>query len=166
MSLQYPKDQIAFQKIPKPLLKACTDPRYASGWVFAKVKRPQGNYLLLYGPVWVAPDKPGTPKLRLEYATNGAIALIKPTGECQQLWDADNAFNNFFPGNLHDLPTHAEGLLIHDLAADLIRRAELALGGKQQFLYALDATGHSDSQQDAVMVPLLEELRRPGSRRP
>jgi hypothetical protein len=160
LSLQYPKTQSAFQKIPQSILRACADPSYGSGWIFAEARRPEGDYLLLYGPVWTTPDSPETSKSILEYGTNGAIALVKQDGQCQQLWDADNAFNNFFPGNPGDKPTRAQAGIIRALAVDLVRRGELALGGEQPFLSALKATGHSDSQQDSVMVPLLDQLRK------
>jgi hypothetical protein len=146
--------------MPQSILSACTNPTYGSGWIFAEAKRPEGDYLLLYGPVWITPDMPGTPKPVLEYSTNGIVALIKPDGKCEQLWDADNAFNSYFPYHPNDQPTQAEAAIIHGLAVDLIRRAELALGGKQQFLRALDATGHADTDQDIVMIPLLVQLRK------
>jgi len=166
LSLQYPKNQTAFSKIPKSILKACTDPTYGSGWIFAKTTRPEGDYLLLYGPVWVTPDVAGAPRPILEYGTNGAIARIGRDGKCQQLWDADNAFGLYFPGNPDNEPTPAQASLIQALAADLMRRSELALGGPRQFLRAFDASGQADREQDKVMIPLLHRLREAAATTP
>jgi hypothetical protein len=159
LSLQYPKNQTAFPKMSRLLLRNCAEPSYDSGWIFAETRQRTGDYVLLYGPIWATPDAPGKPKPILEYGTNGVIALIRPDGSCDQLWDADNAFNGFFPGNFKDRPTREEAAIVHVLAVDLIRRAEWALGGKQAFLRALDRTGHGDDQQDSVMIPLLRAIR-------
>ena len=159
LTLHYTRPEIAFEMAPQSMLKSCAPPLFAVAWILAEADRPEGRYVLLAGPIWDddGNSKPG--RHVLEQFGNGGINLLTSNGACFGKWDPDNAFNEFFPENVGGRPTTYDKELVRDLGLDLIRRAERAFGGRKNFLRALDATGHKDSEQDPIMIPLLKEAR-------
>ncbi len=161
LGLHYTRPEVAFELAPQAILDACAPPLYAVAWILAEADRPEGRYLLLSGPIWGGGEDgqpiPGKPVL--EPFGNAGVILLTPAGACFVAWDTNAVFNNHFPEVASDFPTPFQAKLMHDLGFDLISRAERALGGRQNFLRALDATGRKDDAQDPVMIPLLKAVR-------
>ncbi len=161
LCLHYTRSQIAFEQASQAVVKACAPPLFGVAWILAEAERPEGRYLLLAGPIWdfdeeYSQAKPGKPVL--EQNGFGGINLLTPKGTCIGEWDPYNVLGNFFPAHADTFPTAYEAKLAKDLGIDLIRRAERALGGRENFLRAVGATGVSDDEQDPVMIPLLKAV--------
>ena len=92
-------------------------------WIFAQTTRPEGTYILASGSIWVSEDVEAgqLPKVDLKNDGNGEIDLLHKNHTCEGVWDADNAFNGFFPLQPGSLPTPAQAGIVHDLAVDLLR---------------------------------------------
>lgn len=158
--MAHSKAEIAFEQAPDWMVQACNDAYFHHMWIYAQTSRPEGTYILAYGSIWVFEDvESAHPPKYLDNDGNGEIDLIRKDHSCNVLWDADNAFNGYFPLQRGNLPTREQASTIQDLAVDLIRREEKIFGGRQGFFKALAATGHGIPDQDSAMIPPLEALK-------
>jgi hypothetical protein len=158
LPIRYTPAQVAFEQAPERLVEACIQLRRPRFWILAETSRPEGTYMLISGPVWIAQNGTGT--LVLQADTYGAIILVTKSGPCNPLWLPNDAFGDYFPDNPSGAPSPSQASIMQDLGASLLARAVRALGGRDAFLKAFDATGQAVSAQDKVMIPLLEQLRQ------
>jgi len=159
--LQHTRAQITFERAPRWVVQACNTPPFHEMWIFAATARPEGTYILDGGSIWVREDvMPSQPPVTdLQPDGNGGINLLTRNDVCEPMWDADNAFNDYFPDSPGHRLTAAQAEIIHDLAVDLIAREMKIFGGSAWFFKAMAATGDSIADQDAVLVPLLRSLQ-------
>jgi hypothetical protein len=158
LPVEYTQAQIAFELAPQAIVNACRDSGRTRFWIFAETARPEGIYMYISGPFLEDKDESHGPML--EYDDRGDIVLIKKSGACDPLWVPDNAFNNYDPIARSNRPASAEASIVRDLGVNLIQRAERALGGRRKLFKAIDASRRRDSDEDAVMIPLIEQLRK------
>jgi len=159
LRLEHTPAEIAFERAPNWMVRACNDVPYHHMWIFAETARPEGLYILASGSVWVQEDQVQPPKFDLINNQNGDIDLIRKDHSCTWVENPDYAFDGMSSSQAGGPLTPALAAIVHDLAVDLIRREEKIFGGRDGFFKALAATGHSIKDQQSVMVPLLEALK-------
>jgi hypothetical protein len=151
MGLTFQPAQIAFALAPKDLVAACTEPSRSQFWIYAQTRRPEGDYMVIAGPVWTVLDtpKPSPPVLDPVDAF-GQVILVR-NAACKSVGSPDTMFN---------APEANQAGIVNDLAIDLIGRAAQAYGGKVELLAALNAQGLTAEKLPLILRPLVADLAR------
>jgi hypothetical protein len=156
----YTQAQVMFEQAPPSLVAACDHPARQKFWILGKTTRPEGDYLLISGPVWVDEGAKGKKphKNVLVDDDEGQIVLLDNAGACLPRWLPEMAFNGIFPGRQSRAQNLKNADIIKSLARDEVARAERIFGGGAAFLQAFDAAGGADSQF-AALSPVLDAMR-------
>jgi hypothetical protein len=150
----YAPSQVMFEQAPPGVVAACQSPARAKFWILGKTTRPEGQYLLISGPVWLDEGwQRGRPHREvLVDDDHGQIVLFRNDDSCVPEWLPAAAFNG-------DVPADEAGI-VKSLARDEMARAARVFGGPVGFLRAFDAAGQNDASQFAAVAPLLAGLRQ------
>ena len=149
MGLYFHPAQIAFERAPENMVRACTRPAREKFWIYAQTSRPEGLYMVIAGPVWTVPDAPGPSEPILDPVDSyGEVVLLK-ADKCTPIGDPDTMFNAPKPSQIG---------IVNDLAANLIARAVHAFGGPAGFLAALKSQGLTYDKLDPILRPLVARL--------